>query len=91
MYDSEEYFKRLQREKKNALKERAKSGGKAKNKRTNDIKKEILRKYDHEFKKYKELGKIISKNDFARKMAIEYEVSETTIRNNWLKGYNPKI
>lgn len=91
MYENDKFFKRLKEEIQNAIRERSKKGGIVKNKNSNEIKKQILGRYNVEAKRYKELGKVLSKNKFSREMAQEYNISETTIRNNWLKGYNPKI
>ncbi|GAB1670270.1 hypothetical protein [Mannheimia haemolytica] len=83
---SEDIFIAVKDNESNILKERAKKGGKARHRETNKLKAQILNEYQQEVRRYKEIGKVLSKNDFARRKAIEYGISETTIRKNWLQG-----
>lgn len=55
------------------------------------IKEQLLKEFDLYVVQQKEKGEPISKNDFSKNAAIKYGMAETTIRNNWLKGYKPKI
>lgn len=55
------------------------------------MKTQLLEDFDRYALEKKTKGEVISKNQFAKDNAARYGVSETTIRNNWLKGYNPKI
>lgn len=71
-----------------ALRKRAKQGSSARHKNTNEIKNKVIEEYQQEKIKYEESGKILSKNYFAKKMAEKYNLAFTTIRNNWLKGFD---
>lgn len=90
MKHSEELHSKLQVQKteieKNLLKERASKGGKARHKQSNEMKKKAQDEYKREAECYKKQGKVLSKNDFARKFALNYNLNETTVRKNWLQG-----
>lgn len=91
MKHSEEMALKLKQKENDILKDRASKGGKARHRATNKIKEIVLSEYKLEYLRYKEMNKVLSKNDFARRAEEKYNVAFLTIRNNWLKGYNPKF
>lgn len=90
MKHSEELHSKLQSQKirieKSLLSERASKGGKARHKQSNEIKKKVIEEYRQEAKRYQQQGKVLSKNDFARRISFKYNLNETTVRKNWLQG-----
>ncbi|WP_109428553.1 hypothetical protein [Aggregatibacter kilianii] len=76
---------------KTALMNNARKALMVRHKNNIQMKTQLLEDFDRYALEKKTKGEAISKNQFAKDNAARYGVSETTIRNNWLKGYNPKI
>lgn len=68
------------------LKENAIKAVKVRHQRTNELKKQAINEYKTKSEYYKKLGKVLSKNDFARKFALAHELKYETVRKNWLQG-----
>lgn len=76
----------IERVTKTAIRDNAIKAAKAKHKESNEIKSKVLDEYKQEKIKYEALGKALSKNRFAKKMAEKYNINEATVRKNWLQG-----
>lgn len=73
-----------------ALKNNSKKALEARHKINHQTKEQFLNAYDRYVKESLEKGEIPSKNQFSKDFAPKYGISESTARNNWLKGYTPK-
>lgn len=76
---------------KKVLSNRAKHIVNARHKINRQTKQQLLNEYDKYHLEMLKNGKKPSKNQFAKDNALKFGMAENTIRNNWLKGYIPKI